>query len=67
MGTWEEGQKIKAEAQQIMLEQMKILQEQTRRAVSANEGVPALNISAMSQQIANIGRVLCGNEWRPKQ
>ena len=67
MSNWEEAQKIKIEAQEIMLSQMKILQEQTKRAITANQGTPALNISAMSREMANIGRVLMGGgEWRGK-
>lgn len=58
---------VKAEAQQIMLEQMKLLQQQSERAISAGSGVPAMNLAAMSREIANIGRVLHENGWRPKQ
>lgn len=67
MGTWEEAQNIKAEAQKILLEQMKLLQENSKRAINANSGVPAMNLAAMSREMANIGRVLCENGWRPKQ
>ena len=62
----ENNQDIRAEAREIMLKQMRLLLEQSERAVKANEGVPAMNLSAMSREMANIGRVLCGNDWRPK-
>ena len=67
MGSWEERERIKAEALEIMLKQLKTLQEQTERAVNRGEGVPAMNISALSREMANIGRVIMDNGWRPKQ
>ena len=67
MGSWEERERIKAEALELMLKQMKTLQEQTERAVNRGEGVPAMNISALSREMANIGRVIMDNGWRPKQ
>ena len=67
MGSWEDAQAIKAEAQKVLLDQLKLLNENSHRTVDANSGVPAMNLAAMSQQMANIGRVLCDNGWRPKQ
>ena len=67
MGTGEEAQNIKAEAQKVLLDQLKLLNENSHRAVDANSGVPAMNLAAMSREMANIGRVLCENGWRPKQ
>ena len=67
MGSYEDAQAIKAEAQKVLLDQLKLLQENSRRAVNANSGVPAMNLAAMSREMANIGRVLCEGGWRPKQ
>lgn len=67
MGSWEERERIKAEALEIMLKQMKTLQEQTERAVNRGEGVPAMNISALSREMANIGRVIMDNGRWQKQ
>lgn len=61
MTSWEERERIKAEALEIMLKQLKTLQEQTERAVNRGEGVPAMNISALSREMANIGRVIMDN------
>lgn len=64
----ERAQQIRAEAQEIMLEQLRILQGQTKRAIDASEGVPAMNISVISREMGNICRVLLGaGEWRQKQ
>lgn len=67
MGSWEERERIKAEALEIMLKQLKTLQEQTERAVNRGEGVPAMNISALSREMANIGRVIMDNGRLQKQ
>ena len=67
MGSWEERERIKAEALEIMLKQLKTLQEQTERAVNRGEGVPAMNISALSHEMANIGRVIMDNGRWQKQ
>lgn len=68
MGSWEERERIKAEALEIMLKQLKTLQEQTERAVNRGEGVPAMNISALSREMANIGRVIMDNgRWQKQQ
>ena len=67
MGSWEERERIKAEALELMLKQMKTLQEQTERAVNRGEGVPAMNISALSREMANIGRVIMDNGRWQKQ
>jgi hypothetical protein len=67
MGSWEERERIKAEALEIMLKQLKTLQEQTERAVNRGEGVPAMNISALSREMANIGRVIMDNGRWQKQ
>lgn len=67
MTSWEERERIKAEALELMLKQMKTLQEQTERAVGLGEGVPAMNISALSREMANIGRVIMDNGRWQKQ
>jgi hypothetical protein len=61
VSSWEDREKVKAEALEIMLKQMQTLQEQTKRAVSLGEGVPAMNISALSREMANLGRVIMDN------
>lgn len=67
MTSWEEREQIKAEALELMLKQMKTLHEQTERAVGLGEGVPAMNISALSREMANIGRVIMDNGRWQKQ
>ena len=47
-----------AEAREIILQQMKLLQEQTNRMINANSAVPAANIAALSHEIAELGRLI---------
>lgn len=47
-----------AEAREIILKQMKTLQEQTNRMISANSATPAAGVAAPSHEIAELGRTI---------
>lgn len=49
---------VRAEVEEILLAQMKTLQEQTDRMIKANSATPAQNIAALSHELTEAGRVL---------
>ena len=58
MNEQEKEQEQIAEAREIILQQMKTLQEQTERMIKANSATPAQNIAALSHELTEAGRAL---------
>ena len=54
----EERDERTAAAEEILLTQLQLLQEQSKRIVASCSAVPADNLAAISHEMADIGRVL---------